>query len=281
MSVTIGDYVATGASRLAEAGIPDPRREARLLLAHALGIDPVTVIGYPEQPVADGVAYERLVARRANREPLSHLTGRREFWSLDFEVTAATLDPRPDSETIVEAALAAFPDPEARIDILDLGTGTGCLLLALLHERPRATGLGIDVEGAAVAVARRNADRLRLGERARFTVGEWGAALDGPFDLIVSNPPYIPADEIDGLQREIARFEPRRAFDGGRDGLAAYRALAPDVARLLSPGGVAVIEFGAGQGDVVARILEDDGLVCTGFMVDLAGHDRCVCCHKR
>lgn len=281
MRLTVGDHVAEGAQRLAAAGVPEPRREARLLLAYALGIEPVAVTGYPERPVADGGAYEQLVARRANREPLSHLTGRREFWSLDFEVTPATLDPRPDSETVVETALAAFPDPGARLDILDFGTGTGCLLLAILHERPAATGLGVDIESDAVAVARRNADRLGLADRARFAAGEWGAGLDGPFDLIVSNPPYIAEADIDGLQPEIARFESRRALDGGADGLAAYRALAPDVARLLSPGGIAVIEFGAGQGGAVARILEDAGLDPVGFAADLAGHDRCIRCHKR
>lgn len=281
MNATVGEFLAEGAGRLAAAGVPDPRREARLLLAHVLGVDPIAVTGYPERPVADGAAYDRLIARRADREPLSHLTGRREFWSLDLEVTPATLDPRPDSETVVEAALAAFPDPGARINILDLGTGTGCLLLALLHERPQATGLGVDIEDPAIAVARRNADRLGLGGRARFMVGAWGAALVGSFDLVVSNPPYIPSAEIGGLQREIARFEPRRALDGGADGLAAYRALAADVARLLLPGGVAVIEFGAEQGGTVVRILEDAGLDPAGFTADLAGRDRCVRCRKR
>ncbi len=278
---TVGDHVDVGTSRLAAAGVPNPRREARLLLAHVLELDPVAIIGYPERLVADGAAYERLIERRADREPLSYLTGRREFWSLDLEVTSATLDPRPDSETVVGTALAAFPDPGARIDVLDFGTGTGCLLLAILHERPEARGLGVDIDGAAIAVASRNADRLGLAGRARFMVGAWGAAVTGRFDLIVSNPPYIASVEIDGLQREVAHFEPRRALDGGADGLAAYRALAADVARLLSPAGVAVIEFGAGQGAAVAQIIERVGLVPAGFTADLAGHDRCLSCHKR
>lgn len=279
--VTIAECVADGAQRLADAGVPEPRREARLILAHALGIEPVVVTGYPERRVPDAARYEELIARRAAREPLSHLTGRREFWSLDFEVTPATLDPRPDSETVIETALSVSPNPDTALTILDLGTGTGCLLLALLSERPRAEGIGIDIDPAAVAVARRNADRLALSGRARFAVGDWGRALEGRFDLIISNPPYIPAADIAVLQREVSEYEPRRALDGGADGLDAYRALAGDVLRLLAPGGAAVYEFGLGQGDGVAEVVEGAGLAVEGFARDLAGRRRCIVCRKR
>lgn len=273
---SIAEHLEAGARRLAEAGIEDSRREARLILAHALGVEPVTIMGYPERTVEDHGRYDALIARRAAREPLSHLTGRREFWSLEFEVTAETLDPRPDSETLVEAALAALPDRNAELSVLDFGTGTGCLLLALLSELPNARGLGIDISEATLAVARRNAQRLGLADRASFALGDWGAALTGPFDLIVSNPPYIPSDDIAGLQAEVARFEPRRALDGGGDGLAAYRRLAVDFARLLAPKGVAAVEFGVGQGPGIAGLMMSQGLVKPAFHKDLAGFDRCL-----
>jgi release factor glutamine methyltransferase len=278
---SIGACLEEGARRLAAAGIPDARREARLILAHALGIKPVTVLGYPERPVDDASRYADLIARRAAREPLSHLTGRREFWSLDFEVTSATLDPRADSETLVEAALAAIPDHRAPLSIVDFGTGTGCLLLALLSELANAKGLGIDIAEETLAVARRNAVRLGLDGRALFAIGDWGDSLAGPFDLIVGNPPYIPAGEIAGLQPEVANFEPRRALDGGADGLGSYRRLGPDISRLLRPGGAAVLEFGLGQGPAVARLMSAEGLVPQGFRADLAGHDRCLILAKR
>lgn len=278
---TIGNCVAEGARRLTAAGIPEPRREARLILAHVLGVEPVAVAGYPERSVAAISEYEALIARRAEREPLSHLTGHREFWSLEFEVSPATLDPRPDSETLVETALAALRDREAAPSILDFGTGTGCLLLALLSELPQATGLGIDIDPAAVAVARRNAARLGLADRAGFVVGNWGRALDGRFDLVVANPPYIPAADIAGLGREVAEYEPRWALDGGVDGLDAYRALAGDIERLLAADGLAVLEFGLGQGDEVASVMAGAGLVADGFARDLAGRRRCLACRKR
>lgn len=281
MSVTVGEVLSGGAGRLAAAGVPEPRREARLLLAHALGVETAVVLGYPERPVGDASRFEELIERRAAREPLSHLTGHREFWSLDFTVTPDTLDPRPDSETVVEAALKRFTGRAAPASILDLGAGTGCLLLALLHELPDAAGVGVDILPAAVEVARGNAEKLGLGGRARFFVGDWGAALAGPFELIVANPPYIPTGEIAGLQREVAQYEPRRALDGGPDGLEGYRELAGDVARLLAPGGTAILEFGMGQADDVGHILEAAGLPVEEFAADLSGTSRCAICRKR
>lgn len=278
---SIAAHLQAGARRLAEAGIEDARREARLILAHALGIEPVAILGYPERIVGDAGDYQALIARRAAREPLSHLTGRREFWSMEFEVTPATLDPRPDSETLVEAALAAVADRAAALSLLDFGAGTGCLLLALLGELPNARGLGVDISQDALAVARRNASRLELASRALFAIGDWGASLAGPFDLIVSNPPYIPSADIPGLQAEVAQYEPHRALDGGADGLEAYRRLAPDIARLLAPGGASVLEFGAGQGADVARLMTAEGLIFQGFDRDLAGHERCLTVMRR
>ena len=177
---TVADCLDTAAARLKAAGIDDPRRETRLLLAHALGVDQAAIIGHPERPVADCDAFLDLVGRRTRGVPMAHILGRREFWSLEFRVTPDTLDPRPDSETVVEAALAAVSGRRgAAISVLDLGAGTGCLLLAVLSELPAAHGIAVDISPAAVAVARGTAIQLGLGQRAQFFAGEWGRALAG------------------------------------------------------------------------------------------------------
>jgi release factor glutamine methyltransferase len=251
------------------------RREARLVVAVALGLDPATAVGWPERELDDAarVRAAEFVRRRADGEPLSRLRGAREFWSRDFALSPETLDPRPESETIVAAALEAVPDRMASLRLLDLGTGSGCLLLALLSELPNAWGVGLDRAPGAAATARENAASLGLGARASFLVGDWGAALDGKFDLVVSNPPYIPTGDIAALPAEV-RHDPWRALDGGADGLDAFRALAPDVARLLR--GTAVIELGAGQASPAAVIMRAEGLDIRGTRPDLAGIDRCL-----
>ena len=232
----------------------------------------------PERPLAPDAAarLELLVARRAARAPMAQILGRREFWSLDFTVTADTLTPRPESEEIVAAVLEALPARDAPLRILDLGCGTGCLLLAILSERPRATGLGIDISAPALDVAGRNAAALGFADRAVFAIGDWGASLSGTFDAIVSNPPYIASGEIAALAPEVARYEPRLALDGGVDGLDAYRRLAPDVERLIAASGVVALEVGAGQADDVSAIMGAAGLAFGGGRSDLAGHRRCV-----
>jgi len=264
--------------RLAAAGVDDPAFDARVLLAECVGLAPaaVSLHGADTLSAAAAERFAALIDRRAAREPVSHLLGRRGFWTLDLEVTAATLDPRPDSETVVEAVLAAIPERAAPLRVVDFGTGSGCLLLAVLSEYSWARGLGIDRSDAALAVAQRNAERSGLAQRARFALGDWGTGLDGPFDLIVTNPPYIPAAEIDTLAPEVACFEPRGALDGGPDGLACYRALAPDLARLLAPGGLAVLEIGAGQAAAVESILAAAGLTPDGRRRDLGGIERCL-----
>ncbi len=239
------------------------------------------VAGYPEREVPEPAVFEALIARRERREPLSHLTGRREFWSLELETGPATLDPRPDSETLIEAALDVVEDRADPLSVLDLGTGTGCLLLAILHELPRAAGVGIDASPEALAVARRNATHLGLASRARFEEGDWGRALQRPFDLILCNPPYIPTAQISQLEPEVAEYEPRIALDGGPDGLDSYRAVMPDIARILTPRGAAVLEFGAGQGAAVGQIVAGAELAVAGVYRDLAGHDRCLVARKR
>ena len=277
-SATVGEAVAAVARRLAAAAIGESRREARLLVALALDVEPGVVLGYPERPL-DATAQARLAAltaRRAAREPYSRLAGRRQFWSLDLAISPDTLDPRPDSETLIEAALALLPDRAERLRILDFGTGSGCLLLALLSELPNAIGVGIDILPGAVIAARRNAAALGLAERALFVVGDWDKTISGPADVIVANPPYIPRAEIGGLAPEVARYEPHAALDGGSDGLAAYRELAPAVQRLLAADGIALLEVGAGQHEAVARLLGDSGLAPQCVKCDLSGVARCM-----
>jgi release factor glutamine methyltransferase len=269
--------LAAAAARLRDAGVEDPRRDARLLAARVLDLAPGAVLTRGDRilSVAEAQSLEALVARRIGREPVSRILGRRGFWTLDLALGPDTLDPRPDTEILVELALAALPDREAPARVLDLGTGTGCILLALLSERSQATGLGVDIAPGALAVARDNARALGLDDRVTFQEGNWAAGLTGPFDLVVSNPPYIPAGDLDGLEPEVTRFDPRRALDGGPDGLDPYRILARECPPLLAGGGALAVEFGQGQEDDVAAILTAGGLAMVERRRDLAGIVRC------
>lgn len=274
-------------ARLIEAGVDTPELDARLLLQEALGFSRDRLLIDADRPVPDAAAarVRALVERRAAREPVSRILGRREFWSLEFALDPSTLDPRPDSETVVETALAAIPDRAAPLRLLDLGTGTGCLLLALLRELPHATGIGLDISPAAVVAAAGNAARLGLADRAAFMAGDWRDGLvprlaGAAFDVVVANPPYIPDAEIAGLQPEVRTFDPHAALAGGADGLDAYRALAPQLLNVVSPGGVVVFEVGAGQAPAVAALLAAAGLVVSGTARDLAGIERCVAGHR-
>jgi release factor glutamine methyltransferase len=276
--MTVARALDAAAEQLAAAGIAEARREARLLLAHALGTGAASLFADPSR-VLDRDACDRfaaIVARRASREPASHILGRREFWSLDFVVTADVLDPRPDSEALVEAALAALPEHNAPLAVLDLGTGSGCLLLAVLSERPNARGLGIDASAAALHIAAENASRLGLAARATFQRSDWAEGIEARFDLILCNPPYIESGAIATLAPEVARWEPRQALDGGTDGLAAYHVLAPQFNRLLAPNGVGVVEVGEGQADAAAELFVAAGLVVDSRCRDLSGIERCL-----
>lgn len=277
-ALTLGRLLDRSAARLAAAGIAAPRHEARLILALALGIEPATVLGWPERLVEPerATAAEALIGRRAAGEPVSRLRGKREFWSLDFALSPETLDPRPESETLVAAALADIGDRSARLRIVDFGTGTGCLLLALLSELRNATGLGIDISPGAVAAARANAAALGLAGRAAFEIGGWATRIDGQADVILANPPYIPTSEIGRLPLEVRSFDPRAALDGGPDGLSAYRPLGAAIRGLLGPAGKAYIEIGARQGLQVRRVLGEAGLKVKAVRCDLAGIERCV-----
>ena len=255
--MTPRDLVAQIAARLAAVGIEGARSEAWLLLAAATGRERAALMAGERVSLsgAEGARLDALVRHRLAREPIAYLFGEKEFWSLRFEVAPAVLIPRPETETVVEAVLAQLPDRQRPLRLLDLGVGSGCLLLALLSELPHATGLGVDDSSAALAIARRNAERLGLAARADFRHGRWGEGVAGPFDVIVSNPPYLAERDWAGLQPEIRDFEPKAALVAGPDGLAAYRALAPDCARLLAQGGLCALEIGFGQGDAVAALL--------------------------
>jgi release factor glutamine methyltransferase len=265
-------------ARLHGAGIDSARLDARLLVAEVLGIAPDRVALAPDTPVTaeQAAAIEALAARRLAREPMSHILGRRGFWTLTLKVTADTLDPRGDTETLVEAILARLPDRAAPLRVADFGTGTGAIVLALLSELPNATGVGVDKSPAALEVARENATTHGLASRTRFVLSDWGRALDERFDVIVSNPPYIPDQDIDGLEPEVAGFEPRLALAGGPDGLDCYRLLVPQMAALAAPGAVLGVEVGQGQAPDVAELFRAAGLHGITFERDLAGIDRCV-----
>jgi release factor glutamine methyltransferase len=277
-AATVNAALTRGTAILDDAGIPEPRREARLILGLALEVDPGVILGYPERPIDEAARarFDELIGRRARHEPFSRLKGSREFWSLDFALSPETLDPRPDSETLIEAALAHLPDRQAPLRLIDFGTGTGCLLLALLHELPRATGVGIDIQPGAVETAKSNAEKLGLASRATFRCGDWDQEITGKVDVILSNPPYICCDDLSGLAPEVAAFEPRVALDGGWDGLDAYRVLAPAIKRLLIPGGFACIELGAGQARAVSSLMAKSGLQIKAIYRDLPGIERCL-----
>ena len=276
--VTIASALLEATHRLAAGGIENPRGEARLLLSHALGFGPEKIIGHSELAIDDDglTNFEAALSRRVRREPMSHVLGKREFWSLDFRVTPDTLDPRPDSETLVDAVLEHTVGGKRSLRVLDLGTGTGCLLLAILSELPNAAGVGVDISPAALAVARENSAMLGLDKRADFKIGDWDAGLDGDFDIIISNPPYIPTADLDRLEPEVGRFEPRLALDGGIDGLSEYRTLAPVIKRRLCCRGTAFIELGEGQFESVAEIMTGMELEISDRRHDLGGVPRCM-----
>jgi release factor glutamine methyltransferase len=269
----LGEALPRAAARLDAAGLDDARREARLLAAHVLGLAPGQFLD-PAREI-DMAAFEAAVARRAERrEPLAFITGRQGFWTLDLEVSPSTLIPRADSETLIEAALKMFPERGRVRTILDLGTGTGALLLAALSAFPAAFGVGVDLSPDAALLAARNAGANGLGGRAAFLAGSWAESLKGTFDLVLANPPYIETAAIGGLMPEVGLHEPRRALDGGADGLDAYRALLGALPVLLAPGGAAILELGEGQARSVCALAEAAGLHHVGVDADLAGIPR-------
>lgn len=277
MSLTRGQLWRSARDQLASVGIETAALDARVLLAHCLGLDRTQLIASEAAPVGDAdiAAYEALVARRLAREPVARIVGRQEFYGLDFSLNEATLIPRPETEMLVDFGIARLKGRQGAT-ILDLGTGTGCIVLSLLANLPDAKGVGVDLSARALVQARENAVVLGLDNRFAALEGSWFAPVEGRFDLIVANPPYIASDTVKELAPEVALYDPGLALDGGQDGLEPYRAIAAGAADHLDPGGVLAVEIGFDQGARVLRLLEDAGLSGVGVEKDLAGHDRMV-----
>ena len=274
MAIRLQDWLSRATQALAPVA-EQPRSEARRLVEAALDWPVASQLADPDQIIdtASREALDALLHRRAERqEPLSRILGRREFWGLSLEIEGATLDPRPDTETLVEQALDLFSGPERSppLQILDLGTGSGALLLALLSEYPEAQGLGVDQDSDTLATATRNAARLGLGGRARFEVSDWLSEVSGRFDLIVSNPPYIPTEDLAGLDRAVRDFDDPLALDGGSDGLAFYARTLREAGRCLAPGGVLILELGIGQADSVQALGRDSPPSPPALLEDVA-----------
>jgi release factor glutamine methyltransferase len=258
---------------LSSNGYDDPHRDARHLLALAMGRDD-SVFPHEEIFLNDHMAgsLDAFIDRRRNGEPISRMRGCREFYGLNFFIDPSTLDPRPDSEVVVDTVLDyAGCREEGALRLVDFGAGSGCLLLAVAAHLPSATGVGVDIQEQAVAMAQRNAESLGLNGRITFKQGSWDEALEGHFDIIMSNPPYIPQGEFDSLMDEVRKYDPRIALDGGPDGLTAWRQLAPVFRNRLSDGGIVVVEIGIGQQDDVAGLMEASGLKLVEQRCDLAG----------
>jgi release factor glutamine methyltransferase len=327
--MSIGEALARATEKLRAAGIDSARLDARVLLAHVMGVEPNELISNPpleggsknssgaKAPAKNfsgrGQGHERhgmtpprnllrssadapdtsqistlpqgeggilsefdsLVSRRLAREPVAYIVGKKGFWDLEFAAGPGALVPRPETETLIEDVVKTFPDRNAPLDILDLGTGTGCILLTLLHLYPNATGLGVDASDPALRWAKRNATGLALESRCELRRAGWDEIHETGFDLVVSNPPYLADAEFAALAPELA-YEPRDALSGGPDGLAAYRAIAPLLPRLLAPKGCAILEIGKGQGPAVSAILKAAGLEIAGRASDLSGIPRCL-----
>ncbi|MDF1722777.1 MAG: peptide chain release factor N(5)-glutamine methyltransferase [Minwuia sp.] len=272
---TVGALLDEATTRLRHGGIPTARLDARVLLGHAMNVAPASLLPGSMRAVArpEARAFQSLIARRLLRAPVSHLTGSREFFGRLFRVTPDVLDPRADSECVVEMALS-FLSPDRPVKILDLGTGSGCLILTLLAERPMAMGTGVDISEAALHVARDNARTLGLANRVMFQTGHWLDGIAASFDLIISNPPYITEADMAGLQPEVRDHEPRLALVGGTDGLDAYRQICPHVGPRLLPNGVVVFEFGQDQGEAVRTIARQSGLETIHAVRDLGDIER-------
>lgn len=270
------EALASATERLQAAGVPDAVNDARRLLQNAMRASQFVLINLDDK--LSGVQlslFQDVLNRREARVPMSHITGNREFYGRTFRVSSAVLDPRPDTETLIDVALR---QPFERV--LDLGTGSGCILATLLAERPNATGVGTDLSASALKVAEQNISELQLNERAKLIESDWFAKVDGSFDLIVSNPPYIALDEMEGLQPEVQNHEPRLALTDEGDGLSCYRAIISETGPYLSAGGRIVVEIGPTQGEAVSALMVDADFDQIEIIQDLDGRDRVVVGHK-
>ena len=277
MSQTLVSVWQGARDRLIAAGVETPVLDARLLLEAGAGVSRLDIVTDPRRPLGDAAiaAVHALVDRRVAREPVSHIIGKKAFWTLDLNVTPAVLTPRPETEFLVEIALKALP-ARSPARLLDLGVGSGAVLLAILAERDLVSGVGLDVSPDALGVAAANAAMLKLDNRAEFCCGDWSTDFAEQFDVVVSNPPYIPSGKIDALAPEVAKHEPRIALDGGPDGLDAYRAIIARLHDWLRPGGVFAFEVGKGQAGAVEALVTAAGYQVFPARADLAGVPRVV-----
>lgn len=291
--VTVQSMLTDLRNAFRAAELDTPELDARLLVEEALGMEHTDVITKANQEItkAQETALEAMALRRLQREPVSRILGKRSFWKSDFKVSPATLDPRADSETLIEAVLkyaipakagisaetdSGFRQDDGKISILDLGTGTGCLLLSLLQELPHATGTGVDISVEAVAIARQNTESLHLTDRANFMAINWNDLPPMPFDIVISNPPYIALTEKENLAPEVRVYDPPAALFGGADGLDCYRDIVRLLPRILKPDGLLFLEIGAAQAESVKGIAGKAKLDVIQTLTDLAGHDRCL-----
>lgn len=277
MTISLKVFMSSATDKLAASNIENPETDIRLIVQHTLQISHAKFVSSLNRVLTDAEVktLDGMIARRAAREPVSRIIGTRGFWKSEFKLSPQTLDPRPDSETLIEAALKYSDAPPATI--LDLGTGTGCLLLSLLQEYPKATGLGIDISEEAAATARENAVALNLADRASFLATDWNDwQASAPFDLVISNPPYIAPDEMAGLEPEVTKYDPVTALVGGDDGLECYRSIAALLPRALKKGGLVVLEIGHMQAEAVKSILALSDIAVIQTLTDLGGSDRAV-----
>lgn len=273
---TVREVLAAARVRLEQAGIETAALDARVLFEYILAKPHAWFYANSDVvvPQTDLARFDDLLARREEREPISQIVGNREFWSLLFEVTGDVLTPRPDSESLVEGVLEHLPDRTKTYRFLDLGTGSGCLLLTLLSEYSAASGVGIDVSPAALQVASRNGARLHLDARVDWMLGSWETKLDADFDVVISNPPYIESAALVTLDRDVVDYDPHLALDGGADGLDAYRAILANVSSLMAENGVVVFEIGEGQADAITILAKANGLQLRSSRDDLSGITR-------
>ena len=272
------DLLKQSITSLIEAKVNTPELDARLLLQHVAKISQEIIYLQPELEVSQEIisSYNQLLDRRINNEPVAKIIGKKSFWKNDFIVNRNVLDPRPDSEVIIEAALKLFPNKEAPLRFLDFGSGSGCLLLSLLQEFPKAKGIASDISIDALEIVKQNAEALNLQDRISCIQQNWSDALIGEFDLIVSNPPYIPTAEVLSLAPEVKIYDPILALDGGDDGLDPYRYLAKQISALLKPDAYAILEFGYDQGEFVREIFSQNNYVINEMLFDLSGVKRAI-----
>lgn len=276
--ISAKDMLREAVMTLQRAHIETASLDARLLLEHALGLSREQLLLAIDQPVEEWQEshYRELITKRVDRQPVAQLIGKREFWGMVFEVSCNTLDPRADSETLVQGVLKEHARRDRPVRILDLGTGTGCLLLSLLSELPSATGIGADICDKALAIAKNNAQALDIQARAQFIASNWFENIDGTFDIIISNPPYIATQDIENCPPEVARHEPKLALDGGADGLDCYRAIIGALPRFLAKDGIVALEMGMGQQPALESLAAANGLHVHSVKQDIQGLPRCI-----